>query len=167
VRLVLCANLDVGIRAQNHASQVAEQAQTELARAMTAQGFEDFLRARHAAAAAYVSGDPEPLTRLVAREHRATFFSPRGDITAGTEDVASRYNKDAAVFAPGSGNTMETLDSGAGDDVGFWVGRQRSQARIRGQDNPVAFDHRITEIYRREGEEWKLVHRHADSVQND
>jgi ketosteroid isomerase-like protein len=133
---------------------------------MPGEDFDDFLKQRHAAAAAYVSGDPEPLGELVASEHDATFFSPRGDITAGTEDVAARYAEDAKAFGPGSQNDMETLNSGAGDEIGFWVGRQRSQATMRDQDDPVHFDLRITEIYRPEGGKWKLVHRHADPVQD-
>jgi ketosteroid isomerase-like protein len=131
---------------------------------MASDDFESFLRERHGAAAAYVSGNAEPLNGLVASQHMATFFSPRGDVTTGTEAVASRYKRDASVFAEGSDNSMETLDAAAGDEIAFWVGRQKSQARMHGQDEPVAFDLRVTEIYRREEGRWKLVHRHADPV---
>jgi len=131
---------------------------------MALDDFEGFLRDRHSAAAAYVSGDPQPLNGLVARQHEATFFGPRGDFTTGTEAVASRYERDAAVFAEGSDNSMETLDAAASGDIAFWVGRQRSRARMRGHDDPVTFDLRVTEIYRREGGDWKLVHRHADPM---
>ena len=124
--------------------------------------FDQFIEQRHAAAAAYVSGDPAPLGRLVARELPATFFGPRGDASAGTREVWERYERDDAAFSSGSTNEMETLDSAAGDDIAFWVGFQRSQARLVGKDEPVPFELRVTEIYRREHGEWKLVHRHAD-----
>lgn len=94
---------------------------------------------------------PGRWAQLVASGHRATFFGPRGDITVGTEDVATRYGRDAAAFGPRSETVMKTLDSGAGDDIGFWVGLQRTQAHMQGQDKPVTFDHRVTKIYRREG----------------
>lgn len=130
----------------------------------TADEFDQFLRERHAAAAAYVSGDPAPLGRLVARVLPATFFGPRGDVTTGTREVWERYERDDAVFTGGSTNAMETLDQAAGVDIAFWVGFQRSQVRLRGRDEPVDFDLRVTEIYRREKGAWRLVHRHADPV---
>ena len=130
--------------------------------------FEQFLQQRHAAAAEYVSGNPAPLGALVAEELPASFFSPRGDLTVGTEEeVATRYERDDAAFAPGSSNTMETIDAAAGDGIGYWVGIQRSQARMRDQDQPVPFTLRVTELYRREHGRWRLVHRHASPFQQE
>ena len=132
--------------------------------AADSENFEQFLRMRQAAAGEYVSGNPEPLGRLVAQELPATFFSPRGDVTTGTRDVWARYERDASSFTAGSENAFEALDSAAGGDVAYWVGYQRSQANMRGEDQPVPFDLRVTEIYRRENGKWKLVHRHADPL---
>ena len=132
--------------------------------AADAQDFEHFLLERQAAGREYVGGNPEPLERVVAQQLPATFFSPRGDVTTGTHEVWARYERDASLFASGSENQFETLDSAADGDVGYWVGFQRSQANMRGQDQPVLFNLRVTEIYRRENDQWKLVHRHADPL---
>jgi ketosteroid isomerase-like protein len=35
---------------------------------------------------------------------------------------------------------------------------------MRGHTEAVAFNLRVTEVFRRDGDEWKLVHRHADSL---
>ena len=126
------------------------------------ENFAQFIRQRHAAAGEYVSGNPEPLGHLVAQELPATFFSPRGDVTTGTRDVWERYERDASLFTSGSENAFEALDSAAAADIAYWVGFQRSQANMCGEDKPVPFDLRVTEIYRRENGQWKLVHRHAD-----
>ncbi len=126
--------------------------------------FEQFLLQRQAAGRDYVSGNPDPLGRVVAQQLPATFFSPRGDVTTGTGEVWARYERDAALFVSGSENRFETLDWAADGDIGYWVGFQRSQANMRGQDQPVPFDLRVTEIYRRENDQWKLVHRHADPL---
>jgi len=127
-----------------------------------AEDFDQFMGQRQAAAAEYVSGNPEPLGRLVAQELPATFFSPRGDVTTGTSDVRARYERDASLFTGGSENAFDVLASAAAGDIAYWVGFQRSQANMRGEDQPIPFDLRVTEIYRRENGRWRLVHRHAD-----
>ena len=87
--------------------------------AADSQDFEQFLLKRQAAGRDYVSGNPEPLGRVVAQQLPATFFSPRGDVTTGTEEVWARYERDASLFASGSENKFETLDSAADGDVGL------------------------------------------------
>jgi ketosteroid isomerase-like protein len=126
--------------------------------------FEQFIRQREEAALAYVNGHPEVLTRLTAAGDPATFFSPRGDVVQGAEAVAARYASDAAAFATGNENTLQMLHMGASDALAYWVGIQRSDVRLHGKAEAVPFRLRVTEIFRREGTGWKLVHRHADPL---
>jgi ketosteroid isomerase-like protein len=126
--------------------------------------FEQFMRQREAAALAYVNGDPEALNRLTTHDDPATFFSPRGDVVQGAETVAERYARDAAAFARDNENTLQILHLGAGDAMAYWVGIQRSDVHLRGKAEAVPFQLRVTEIFRREGNAWKLVHRHADPL---
>jgi ketosteroid isomerase-like protein len=126
--------------------------------------FERFLRQREAAALAYVNGDPAALGRLAAPDDPATFFSPRGDVVQGAQRVAERYARDAAAFATDNQNALQILHAAAGETLAYWVGIQRSDVHLRGQAEAVPFRLRVTEIFRREGEAWKLVHRHADPL---
>jgi ketosteroid isomerase-like protein len=128
------------------------------------QDFKTLMKERQHVAAAYVSGDAAPLGRVVAQDSPATFMSPGGGVVRGTQEVWSRYQQDAGRFEPGSTTQLEILDMAAGDTVAFWTGIQKAQARMKGEPEPVANKLRVTEVFRREGDAWKLVHRHADPL---
>lgn len=128
------------------------------------QDFKTFMKERQQVAAAYVSGDAEPLGRIVAQQSPASFMSPAGGVVKGTQAVWSRYENDACRFEPGSTTELEIIDMAAGDTVAYWTGIQQAQARMKGQAEAVANKLRVTEVFRREGDSWKLVHRHADPL---
>src|ERR1044072_2395953 len=125
--------------------------------------FEQFMKRRDQAARAYVSGDAAPLGHLVAQTSQATFFGPGGGYVQDATQVASRYERDAALFVSGN-SSFEILHRGASNGLAYWVGFQRATAQLQGKTEPVPFNLRVTEIFRREDGEWKLIHRHADTL---
>lgn len=126
--------------------------------------FEAFMKQRERAAEAYVCGDAGPVDQIATRESPASFFPPSGGRVTGASDVAARYSKDAASFAKGSTGKFEILHMHASDGLAYWVGLQHAQVNLQGKDEPVPFHLRVTELYRREGNEWKMIHRHADPL---
>lgn len=128
------------------------------------QHFERFMQHRDSIARAYVRGDASPLGHIVASIDPATFFDPQGGVTQGAAAVASRYLDDADTFEPNSDSRLEVLHMSAGSGIAYWVGIQRAKVQMRGKPEPVQFDLRITEIFRREGDGWSLMHRHADAL---
>lgn len=129
--------------------------------------FEQFIQQREAAASAYVRGDAAPLSHVVAHSSPATFFGPQGGHEQGADQVAARYKNDAGAFAPGGDSHFEILQMAASDGLAYWVGFQRATAYIRGKQDAIPFNLRITEVFRREGNEWKMVHRHADALASE
>jgi ketosteroid isomerase-like protein len=127
--------------------------------------FEHFMRERENAARAYVRGDAGPLGRIVTHNSPATFFGPGGGVEQGAMQVYSRYEADAARFGGGDSD-FEILHMAAADGLAYWVGIQRASAKLDNADQPVEMRLRITEVFRRQGAEWKLVHRHADMLED-
>lgn len=126
--------------------------------------FAQFITRREMAATAYVNGNADPLKHIFTLGQEATFFGPKGDIKNGADTVWQTFEKDSMAFNEGSDNKFEMIQYGASGEIGFWVGIQRSNARIAGQENPVKLDLRVTEIFRLENDEWRMIHRHADQV---
>jgi ketosteroid isomerase-like protein len=128
------------------------------------QSFAEFMKLRADAARAYVNGDAGPLGKISARELSATFFGPRGGMVAGAAEVLGKYEQDVSVFQPGGETSFEVLQQAEGDNVAYWVGFQHATVRLARSAQPVEMSLRVTELFRREGGRWMLVHRHADSL---
>jgi len=126
--------------------------------------FEQFMKQRDDAARAYVRGNAAPLGRIVTHSSPATFFAPMGGYVQDADGVNSRYEHDAEAFESDSDSHFEILHMAASDGIAYWTGFQRASARMRGRSEPVSFNLRVTELFRREGGDWKLIHRHADSL---
>jgi ketosteroid isomerase-like protein len=129
--------------------------------------FEQFMKRREDAARAYVNGDAEPVSRISTQISPATFFHPNGDYEQGAEQVSSRYVRDAEHFESDGDSRFEVLQMAASDGIAYWVGFQRATARLKGKPEGVPMSLRVTEVFRREGDEWKLIHRHADSLASE
>ena len=126
--------------------------------------FKQFLKRREQAARAYVCGDAAPLGRVVTHESEATFFGPAGGFEQGADRVFARYERDATSFQAGGDSHFEILQLAASAGVAYWVGFQYASAHFTGSPQAVPMKLRVTELFRREGDEWKLVHRHADAL---
>lgn len=131
------------------------------------ESFKKFLKEREEASQAYVSGDGEPLVKISATKSPATFFSPGGDLTEGAKKIAARYKKDAEVFESADENKFKTLQMSADENIAFWVGLQTSVVTMKGKKKPIPMTLRVTEIFRRDDGDWKLIHRHADFLKKD
>lgn len=121
---------------------------------------------RKQAASFYVNGDASRLRKLVTDTAPATFFAPGGEILRGAELIQARYRRDAEDFVEGT-TDIEVLDMNASGNLAYWVGIQNAAAKLRGRDHVVELELRVSEIFLRENNGWKLVHRHVSAVRGN
>ena len=129
--------------------------------------FDRFMKQREEASSAFVNGDIEPLHRLSTHLSPATIFGPKGDYIQGADEVNAANASGAKMFESGGENSFEILQMAANDGIAFWAGIQRSRVKMQGKAEAIPMDLRVTEAFRREDSEWKLVHRHADILKSE
>ncbi len=118
---------------------------------------------RHAEAErAMVLGDPEPRMELWSRRDPVTLFgAATGGCKTGWDELSRIFRWVASTFSEVSDFSFEVEAAGVSGDLAYAVGYERFNGSIDGR--PVApMTVRVTQVYRREDGEWKIVHRHGD-----
>jgi hypothetical protein len=129
---------------------------------------EAFMERRATASRAFVNGDLLPYDRMATHVSPASYCGPGGGYRNGLDEVSAGYKSDAASFDPPDGeSSFEILHMAASDGIAYWVGLQRATARMRGNEDAVTMTLRVTEIFRREDGEWKIIHRHVDALASE
>ncbi|WP_170990154.1 nuclear transport factor 2 family protein [Aquamicrobium sp. LC103] len=128
-------------------------------------GFSEFMKIREAAAEAFTRGKTGEVVALSTSQEPASFFGPDGNILRGAAGVRSAYDEGGSQFGAGGDSRFEIVHAAEGGDIAYWAGVQEAVVEIGGRR--VAMSLRVTELFRRENGEWKLVHRHADALRTD
>jgi ketosteroid isomerase-like protein len=121
---------------------------------------------RQAAAAFYQAlnrmfqGDLASMAEVWSHGADVTNMGPFGGRQVGWDEVRAQFAREAEMKLGGRVWAEEVLAGGSGD-LGYTVcGERGENLRIAGKTIPVR--HRATNIFRREGGKWKLIHHHTD-----
>jgi ketosteroid isomerase-like protein len=116
-------------------------------------------RLRHAETALH-NGDAGPRMAMWSHDHPVTLF---GGVMGGSgwTEIEPIFRRLGASFSECRSFEYEVIAAGAGPALAYTVAVEHTTAAVNGGP-PSAYVLRVTTVFRREGGEWKVVHRHAD-----
>ena len=126
-------------------------------------GFSAAVDAYRQALNEFLKGDGRPVLEQFSRHDDVTLANPLGPPRLGRADVEQAVEAAAAHFEDGSVR-FEDVSRYVTDDLGYVVYLERAEVRLAGTDEMVPAPLRVTMIFRREEDTWKVTHRHADPI---
>ena len=108
-----------------------------------------------------LNGDAGSLSEVWSHESDVTTMHPIGGRQVGWEQVRPVWEQVAHICSGGQVRLDDQLLR-TGGDLAYEVGTERGEGTLAGQT--VQLDQRVTNIYRREADGWKMVHHHTDTV---
>ena len=125
-------------------------------------GFEDVLVQARAALTMITRGDASAYEALYSRNDDITLGNPFGGFGRGRDAVYEQLERAATYYRDGEPATYEAIAKSVGQDLAYTVEIERFRAKVGGREELSDVALRVTCIYRRESDGWKLLHRHAD-----
>jgi ketosteroid isomerase-like protein len=106
-------------------------------------------------------GDADPRRAIWSREDPVTVLGAWRS-AVGRAEVEELFGSLEQRFSGCASYRHEIVTADVVGDLAYTVGYEHTQAIVDGE--PRSYTLRVTQVYRREGGEWKVVHRHADEV---
>jgi ketosteroid isomerase-like protein len=123
----------------------------------------DLVRKTEAQASAFMRGDTDKWSGLVRIAGDFTLMQPfGGEASRGFDMSPERLARLASYFRNGDAK-LELVQTYASDDLVVLAMIERQHGEVGGLPNQD-WSLRVTQVYRRQGGQWWLVHRHADPL---
>ena len=125
---------------------------------------EEVLEQYHRAVAAVLKGDSSPQERLFSRSDDVTLANPLGPPARGWTEVSSALHRAVSQLSDGEVLESERISGYASGDLAYILEIERSRVKVGGAREAALSSLRVTTIFRREKDGWKILHRHADTI---
>jgi ketosteroid isomerase-like protein len=122
----------------------------------------ELIRSTAEAAAAYIQGDIHRYLALIKHADDYTLMPPYGGEPKRGFDTKEALESTPKMFRGGEAD-LELVESYASGDMAVLVAIERQHGEVGGMPDQD-WSLRVTLVFRREGPEWRLVHRHADPL---
>lgn len=119
----------------------------------------------HAAMAKVANGDIAAIKALYAHSDDATSFYGWGGYEKGWDAVSKRWDWAGSQFKGGT-VSYENVTAVATAELAYTTDIETFQVRMDGMDQPTRWSNRVTHVFRLEDGEWRLVHRHANRLED-
>ena len=132
-----------------------------------AEPFDQVLVRTEAAAQQFVQGDSTGIKERWSHADDVSILGGGGGHARGWEQVRQSLEGGAGLFRKGqfSGHVeVDIIARGTSGDLSYTVAIEHGEALMRGHEEPRPVMLRVTQIYRREADTWKIIHRHADAL---
>lgn len=125
----------------------------------------DDVRAQyHRALEAFVQGDPEPVAKLWSKRDDVSLANPLGPPALGWDAVRATMERAASLLRDGDAFSVECIAMHATNDLAYELEIERCMVKVGGADEAAPSALRATNVFRREDDGWRIVHRHADPI---
>jgi ketosteroid isomerase-like protein len=105
------------------------------------------------------NGDVSSMADIWSHSAAVTTMHPIGGREVGWDEVRGPWAQVAELASGGQVKLSDQLIQVSGD-MAYEVGTEQGQFKLAGQQVPI--EQRVTNVYRREGGAWKIVHHHTD-----
>jgi ketosteroid isomerase-like protein len=111
------------------------------------------------------NGDPGPRLAMWSTKDPVTLFGAAMS-GSGWEQVSGIFHRIASRWSDCTDQRVELLAAGVSGELAYTVELEHTSVSVDGV--PVEpYTLRVTQVYRREDGEWKVVHRHGDQLPFD
>lgn len=131
--------------------------------AAASQEFEAMVARVDAAQRELQNGRPEAFKALWSHANDITLSGGfGGTVEKGWEAISRRLDWVGTQFSKGT-NTIERIVAKADGTLGYVVQIEHIRFHVPGQEKESTRDYRVTMLFQREPEGWRIIHRQADS----
>jgi ketosteroid isomerase-like protein len=118
----------------------------------------------HRAGLEITNGNPEVYKALFSRQDDVTLANPFGPPARGWSAVSATLDRAAANYGDGEVVGFDNVSTVVTAELAYVVEIESYRARVGGATELTPVSVRVTTVFRHEGGDWKVVHRHADPI---
>jgi ketosteroid isomerase-like protein len=127
--------------------------------------FLEWVRTRlHDAELALHNGDAAPRLAIWSTDEPVSVLGAWRSATHQSE-VRELFTDLAATFSNCTSFSLELIAADVVGDMAYTAGHEHTHASINGEARNYTL--RVTQVYRRESGEWKVAHRHGDTLSSE